>query len=118
LAAYFEAGSVFARTLGIVNQHFRRGKYGEQLEQYRLSAEQLEKSQDRIQRGVEKGYTMVWEGEIGRGTQWLFGGLIYAEWYGMDLHLTQAEEIGVQIEGQVEELIDGDSDISSSESSE
>jgi hypothetical protein len=116
LTACFEPGSVFARKLEVVNQHFRRGEYGEQLEQYRLSAEELEKSQNRIRRGVEKGFTMVWESEIGRGPQWLSGGLIHAEWYGMDLHLTQAEEIGVQIEEQVEELIDDD--INSSESSE
>jgi hypothetical protein len=108
LAACFEAGSVLARQVEIVNQHFRRGQSGEQLERYRMSAEQLSKSQDDIRQGVEGGFMMVWEGKIGIGTQWLSRGLIHGEWYGMDLHLTQAEEINVEIEEQIEELVDED----------
>ena len=54
------------------------------------------------------GAGMVWKSNIGNGPQWLSAGFIYAPWYGMDLHLAQAEEIALQVETRAKALAGDD----------
>ena len=114
LAACFKPDSISAQSLEAVNQHFREPT---EEARYRLSSERLEIGQGRIRQALKRGLVMVWESSVGTGPQWLSAGLLHAPWYGMDLHLTQAEEIALQVERRAEAVVDDDASSKDSEGS-
>lgn len=60
---------------------------------------------------------MVWERDVGHGRQWLSDGLLHPEFYGMNLHLTKAEEMAEQVELRAEAIADNDVDSDETEDS-
>lgn len=64
------------------------------------------------------GADLVWESNTGSGPQWLSAGFTHTPWYGMDLNLTQAEEIALQVESRAKVLTGDDLGLEDAEGSE